>query len=198
MLKVAIFISLMMTGMQSFAQTIKRYLKDPIELSTIDFMTFNATDFYSQAGNVIYKQPVSGMSDPAVFGTVYGVQAVGMTDVAATFSGTNYSALSMVINKEGRLIAICAEGAPATNGEIDKRVKAMEGKYGKASLLPKNGFAYTQGDKYVQLSLVPVMDDYNKPIPDSYLTYLYIVDKAYLDRIKEGLTDNEFKPLSGL
>jgi hypothetical protein len=198
MLKNAIFILLMMTATQSYAQTSKRYLKDQVEISTIDFDTFNAADFYSEAGNAIYKKPVSGFADPAVFGYVYGTQAVGLADVAGTFSGGKYCAISMVINKEGKLIGICAEGAPVTTKEIDKRIKAIEAKYGKASPLPKNGYAFTQGEKYVQVSLLPAMGDYNKPIPGTYATYLYIIDKVYFQRIKESLTDNEFKPLSGM
>ena len=198
MLKNTIFILLMMTAIQTYAQTSKRYLKDQLELSTVDFNTFNAADFYSQAGNVIYKKSVSGFADTAVFGYVYGTQAVGQADIAGTFSGAKYCAISMVINKEGKLIGICAEGAPATTKEIDKRLKTIENKYGKASRLPKKGYAFTQGEKYVQVSLVQVMDDYNKPVPDTFTTYLYIVNKAYLERIKEGLNANEFKPLSGM
>jgi len=198
MLKNTIFVLMMMTAMQSYAQTAKRYLKDAIDLATVDFDTFNAADFYSQAGNVVYKKEVNGFTDPAVFGYVYGTQAVGQTDVAGTFIGGKYYALSMVINKEGKLIAICAEAAPAKTKDIDKRVKAIEGKYGQASPLPKHGYAFMQSGKYLQLSLVQAMDDYNKPIPDTFTTYLYMVDKTYLKKIKEGLNENEFKPLSGM
>ncbi|MES2061314.1 MAG: hypothetical protein V4456_05305 [Bacteroidota bacterium] len=198
MLKNTIFILLMMTAMQSYAQTAKRYLKDAIDLATVDFDTFNVADFYSQAGNVVYKKEVNGFADPAIFGYVYGTQAVGITDIAGTFNGVKYCALSMVINKEGKLIAICAEAAPTKTKDIDQRIKAIEGKYGQASPLPKHGYAFTQSGKYLQLSLVQAMDDYNKPIPDTYTTYLYMIDKAYLERIKEGLTGNEFKPLSGM
>lgn len=196
MLKNYIFILLMITAMQSYAQTSKKYLKDRIDLATVDFDTFNVPDFYSEAGNVVYKKPVSGLTNSTVFGYVYGTQSVGLADVAGTFNGIKYCALSMVINKEGKLIGICAESAPATAKEIDKRVKAIESKYGKANALPQKGYAFTQGEKYVQVSLVQTMDDYNKPVPDTFTTYLYIVDKVYLERIKEGLTDNEFKPLS--
>jgi hypothetical protein len=198
MLKNAIFILLIMTAMQSYAQTSKKYLKDRIDLATIDFDTFNVPGFYSEAGNVVYKKPVNGFTDSAVFGYVYGTQSVGLADVAGTFNGIKYYALSMVINKEGKLIGICAESVPANTKEIDKRVKAIESKYGKANALPKKGYAFTQGEKYVQVSLVQTMDDYNKPVPDTFTTYLYIIDKVYLERIKEGLTDNEFKPLSGM
>jgi hypothetical protein len=196
MLKSTIYILLMMAVMQSYAQNAKRYLKDPVEVSKVDFNTFNVADFYSEAGKTIYKQQVSGLSDPAVFGSVYGTQAVGFTDIAGTFGGVNYCAISMVVNKAGKLIGLCAQAAPAK--EIDKRIKTIEGKYGKANLLPKKGYVFAEGEKYIQFSLLPVMDDYNKPIPDTFTTYLYIVDKAYLERIKEGLTDNEFKPLSGM
>nr|WP_067055330.1 hypothetical protein [Mucilaginibacter sp. L294] len=198
MLKNTIFILLMMTGIQSYAQTSKRYLKDQLELSTVDFDTFNAADFYSQAGNVVYKQSISGLTDPAVFGYVYSTQTVGQADIAGAFNGAKYCALSMVVNKDGKLIGICAEAAPARIGEIDKRLKVIESKYGKASALPKQGYAFTESEKYLQLSLVQAMDDYNKPIPDTFTTYLYMVDKAYLERIKEGLNGNEFKPLSGM
>lgn len=196
MLKNYIFILLMITAMQSYAQTSKKYLKDRIDLATVDFDTFNVPDFYSEAGNVVYKKPVSGLTNSTVFGYVYGTQSVGLADVAGTFNGVKYCALSMVTNKEGKLIGICAESAPANTKEIDKRVKAIESKYGKAKALPQKGYVFTQGEKYVQVSLVQTMDDYNKPVPDTFTTYLYIVDKVYLERIKEGLTDNEFKPLS--
>lgn len=198
MLKNAIFILLMMTAMQSYAQTSKKYLKDPIDLAALDFDTFNVPGFYSEAGNVIYKKPVSGLTNSAVFGYVYGTQSVGLADVAGTFNGAKYCALSMVINKEGKLIGVCAESAPATAKQIDKRLKTIESKYGKASPLPKKGYVFEQGEKYVQISLVQAMDDYNKLIPNTFTTYLYIIDKAYLERIKDGLTDNEFKPLSGM
>jgi hypothetical protein len=66
MIKNTILLLLATITMQAFAQKTYRYLKTPVELSTIDFGTFNAANFYSEAGNVIYKKPVSGFTDTTV------------------------------------------------------------------------------------------------------------------------------------
>jgi hypothetical protein len=121
-----------------------------------------------------------------------------MGDKAATFGNASFYALSMVVDKTGKLIGICASAAPATHIESEKRLKTIAAKYGAPSItLPQKQYVFTKAENYVQLSLIAAMDDYNKPIPDTYITRLYILDKAYTDRIKEGINGNEFAALLG-
>jgi hypothetical protein len=196
MLKTGLLSLLFIYMMPSFAQKSNMYLDAPVELSSINFSTFNAADFYSKAGNTIYKKSVSGLADPSVFGYVYGTNAEGLADAAATFRGVKYYAVSMVVDKAGKLIGICASAAPASRHAINKRLKAMENQYGAptANALKKQ-YVFAKGEKYVQVSLVEALNDYNKPIADTYTTRLYILDKAYVERIKEGVDSNEFAAL---
>lgn len=182
--------------MSAYAQK-TRYLVTPVDLMTINFETFNPKDFYSQAGNVIYKKSVSGLTDPDTFGFLYGTNAEGMGDKAGTFGGVSYYAISMVTDKNDKLIGICASAAPAKRGLIADWLKVFEHNYGSPEINDsKQRYVYKKGDKYVQLSLVPALDDYNKAIPETFITRLYILDKMYVQRIKEGVNENEFAALN--
>lgn len=173
-----------------------KYLVTPVDLMAINFETFNVADFYSEAGNAIYKKPVSGLTDPAVFGYLYGTNAEGLEDKAGTFGGVSYYAISMVVNN-GKLVGICASSAPAGHNAIATILKMLEHSFGNPEFTTsKKQYVYKNGEKYIQLSLVAALDDYNKPIPDTFITRLYILDKAYVQRIKEGINENEFAALN--
>lgn len=174
-----------------------KYLITPVDLMKINFETFNVADFYSQAGNVIYKKPVSGLADNTAFGYLYGTNAEGLKDQAGTLGGVTYYAMSMVVNNNGKLVGVCASAAPASRETIANTLKALEHNYGNPEVNAlKQQYIYKNGEKYIQLSLVAALDDYNKPIPNTFTTRLYILDKAYVQRIKEGINENEFAALN--
>lgn len=198
MSKNTILLLLTIYTMQSFAQKNDKYLINSIELEAVNFSTFHVADFYSKAGGLIYKKPVSGITDSSLFGYVYGTNMEGQGDTAGTFGGVVYYAISMVVTKTGRLIGVCASAIPATRQVIEKRLHAMEGKYGTfAVAASKKQYVFAKGEKYVQVSLLQAIDDYNKPISDTYTTRLYILDKSYVEKIKEGVNGNEFAALNG-
>lgn len=196
-MKKAILLLFTIYAMHASAQNKYRYLYAPLELSALNFSTFNAADFYSEAGGAIYKKPVSGLTDQSEFGYVYGTNMEGMADTAGTFKGVIFYAISMVVNKTGKLIGVCASAAPAPYAEITKRLQAIESQYGApAEVTPAKRYVYGKGEKYLQISLLPALDDYNKPIPNTFTTRLYLLDKAYAQRIKEGVNENEFAALN--